>query len=134
MPGVTFFSLQKGYAAAQTASPPAGLELIDLTPSEIEDFADTAAHGCLTWTFVITTLHVGGASGRCDEENRPGRSAAAACARLALAARPRGQPVVSDDAPVPPAGMPGDWGGVVRENCFEALNALRQAGRDPNEI
>jgi tetratricopeptide (TPR) repeat protein len=39
---VTFYSLQKGPASAQAATPPAGMELIDFT-SELNDFADTAA-------------------------------------------------------------------------------------------
>ena len=40
--GVTFYSLQKGEAAAQAKTPPPGIALVDLTP-EIKDFADTAA-------------------------------------------------------------------------------------------
>lgn len=39
---ITFFSLQLGEGAEQAASPPPGMNLIDLT-SEIADFADTAA-------------------------------------------------------------------------------------------
>lgn len=42
VPGVTFFSLQKGDASRQSAAPPAGMDLIDLTAA-IADFADTAA-------------------------------------------------------------------------------------------
>jgi hypothetical protein len=38
----TFYSLQKGHAASQTAHPPAGLNLIDWT-QDLRDFADTAA-------------------------------------------------------------------------------------------
>ena len=41
-PGATFYSLQKGAGAAQAASPPAGMRLVDLAP-HIRDFADTAA-------------------------------------------------------------------------------------------
>ncbi len=41
IPGVTFYSLQKGEAAKETATPP-GMQLIDLT-KDIADFADTAA-------------------------------------------------------------------------------------------
>ena len=41
-PGATFYSLQKGAGAAQAASPPAGMRLVDLAP-RIGDFADTAA-------------------------------------------------------------------------------------------
>jgi tetratricopeptide (TPR) repeat protein len=40
--GVSFYSVQKGEAAAQAASPPAGMKLVDLT-ARIRDFADTAA-------------------------------------------------------------------------------------------
>jgi hypothetical protein len=40
--GVTFFSLQKGPAAAQASDPPPGLRLVDLSP-HLNDFADTAA-------------------------------------------------------------------------------------------
>ena len=40
--GVTFFSLQVGAAAAQSAAPPEGMRLIDLTAA-IADFSDTAA-------------------------------------------------------------------------------------------
>ncbi len=42
IPGLTFYSLQKGAAAQQTNAPPPGMQLIDLTAG-IEDFADTAA-------------------------------------------------------------------------------------------
>lgn len=42
VPGVGFFSLQVGPAAAQAAVPPPGMELHDLT-HKIKDFADTAA-------------------------------------------------------------------------------------------
>ncbi|MGD0390624.1 MAG: tetratricopeptide repeat protein [Tepidisphaeraceae bacterium] len=41
-PGVRFFSLQKGEAAAQAKNPPPGMELVDWT-AELKDFADTAA-------------------------------------------------------------------------------------------
>jgi tetratricopeptide (TPR) repeat protein len=41
-PGVEFFSLQRGAAAEQVASPPCGMKLIDLA-GEIENMADTAA-------------------------------------------------------------------------------------------
>ena len=40
--GVTFVSLQKGEPSAQSASPPPGLRLIDLT-GDLRDFSDTAA-------------------------------------------------------------------------------------------
>ena len=42
VPNVTFYSLQKGPAAAQVASPPPGMRLQDLT-ADLHDFADTAA-------------------------------------------------------------------------------------------
>jgi tetratricopeptide (TPR) repeat protein len=40
--GATFFSLQKGEAAAEARHPPAGMKLIDWT-ADLHDFADTAA-------------------------------------------------------------------------------------------
>jgi tetratricopeptide (TPR) repeat protein len=42
IPGVTFVSLQKGSAAAETSQPPAGLLIHDWT-GELDDFAETAA-------------------------------------------------------------------------------------------
>lgn len=42
MQGITFYSLQKGEAAAQAKNPPFGMKLIDYT-EEIKDFSDTAA-------------------------------------------------------------------------------------------
>ncbi|MGD0390512.1 MAG: tetratricopeptide repeat-containing glycosyltransferase family protein [Tepidisphaeraceae bacterium] len=42
IPGVRFFSLQKGEAAAEAKTPPPGMELVDWT-QELKDFADTAA-------------------------------------------------------------------------------------------
>jgi Flp pilus assembly protein TadD len=42
LPGVHFFSLQKGQAAAEAKTPPPGMELVDWT-EELKDFADTAA-------------------------------------------------------------------------------------------
>jgi tetratricopeptide (TPR) repeat protein len=42
VPGVQFYSLQKGDAAAQTKSPPPGMSLTDFT-ADLSDFADTAA-------------------------------------------------------------------------------------------
>jgi Flp pilus assembly protein TadD len=42
VPGVRFFSLQKGAASAQAKTPPAGMELVDWT-AELKDFADNAA-------------------------------------------------------------------------------------------
>jgi Flp pilus assembly protein TadD len=42
IPGVTFFSLQKGVAGDQVKNPPTGMRLVDLGP-QLADFADTAA-------------------------------------------------------------------------------------------
>jgi tetratricopeptide (TPR) repeat protein len=42
VPGVVFYSIQKGPAASQASAPPPGMQLIDLT-AELRDFADTAA-------------------------------------------------------------------------------------------
>ena len=42
VPGVRFYSLQKGAASDQARTPPAGMEMTDWTP-ELADFADTAA-------------------------------------------------------------------------------------------
>jgi tetratricopeptide (TPR) repeat protein len=64
--GVTFFSLQKGAAAAQATNPPAGLRLVDLSP-HLNDFADTAA-AIVGLDLVITTCtsvaHLAGALGK----------------------------------------------------------------------
>jgi tetratricopeptide (TPR) repeat protein len=64
--GITFFTLQKGDAAAQAANPPAEMELIDLT-AELHDFADTAAmisHLDLIITVDTAVAHLAGAMGR----------------------------------------------------------------------
>jgi tetratricopeptide (TPR) repeat protein len=42
VPGLTFYSLQKGDAARQALRPPAGMHLVDLGP-DLRDFSDTAA-------------------------------------------------------------------------------------------
>jgi tetratricopeptide (TPR) repeat protein len=42
VPGVTFFSLQKGPAEKQSQTPPAGMDFVDLAP-HIKDFSDTTA-------------------------------------------------------------------------------------------
>jgi tetratricopeptide (TPR) repeat protein len=42
VPGIRFFSLQKGEPATQVSSLPQGIEIVDLT-QELKDFADTAA-------------------------------------------------------------------------------------------
>jgi ADP-heptose:LPS heptosyltransferase len=41
IPGVQFFTLQKGESAKQAAAPPGNMKLIDLT-TKLNDFADTA--------------------------------------------------------------------------------------------
>ena len=65
VPGVTFFSLQKGPAAAQAADPPRGMTLIDLGPA-LADFADTAAvitHLDLVISVDTSVVHLAGALG-----------------------------------------------------------------------
>ena len=42
VPGITFYSLQKGAPAQEALAPPAGMDLVDLT-AHIRDFSDTAA-------------------------------------------------------------------------------------------
>jgi tetratricopeptide (TPR) repeat protein len=63
--GVVFYSVQKGEAAAQAVSPPAGMKLVDLT-GHIRDFADTAALLSLMDLFVTVdtaVAHLAGAMG-----------------------------------------------------------------------
>ncbi|HEX4796211.1 MAG TPA: tetratricopeptide repeat protein, partial [Humisphaera sp.] len=63
---VTFFSLQKGAAAAQAKTPPAGMRLIDWT-DELRDFADTAALiSAMDMVISVETAvtHLAGALGR----------------------------------------------------------------------
>jgi tetratricopeptide (TPR) repeat protein len=64
--GVIFYSLQLGEPAAQSASPPPGMKLIDWT-EDLNDFADTAA--MLTHLDLIITIdssvgHLAGAMGK----------------------------------------------------------------------
>lgn len=66
VPGVRFFALQVGPAAAQTAAPPAGMDLVDLGP-DLRDFADTAAvlsHLDLLISVDTAPVHLAGALGR----------------------------------------------------------------------
>jgi hypothetical protein len=63
---VTFVSLQKGAAAAQIKTAPAGLRLLDPMPS-VSDFADTAAviaHLDLVITVDTAVAHLAGALGK----------------------------------------------------------------------
>jgi hypothetical protein len=65
-PGVRFFSLQKGEAAAEAKTPPAGMELTDWT-EELKDFADTAALiANLDLVIAVDTavVHLAGAMGK----------------------------------------------------------------------
>ncbi len=66
VPGVRFYSVQKGPAAAQLATPVPGLAITDLS-GEIGDFADTAAivsHLDLVITVDTSVAHLAGALGR----------------------------------------------------------------------
>ena len=66
VPGVKFYSLQKGAAGEQAKSPPVGLELVDLGP-DLNDFADTAAVMSLMDLIITTDTsvpHLAGAMGR----------------------------------------------------------------------
>jgi tetratricopeptide (TPR) repeat protein len=66
IPGVRFFSLQKGWAAAQAAEADVGIELVDFG-QELRDFADTAALiGELDLIITVDTAvaHLAGALGK----------------------------------------------------------------------
>jgi hypothetical protein len=66
LPGVRFFSLQKGEPGAEARTPPRGLNLTDLGP-ELSDFADTAAIvSLLDLVITVDTSvgHLAGALGR----------------------------------------------------------------------
>ncbi|HEX2972724.1 MAG TPA: tetratricopeptide repeat-containing glycosyltransferase family protein [Tepidisphaeraceae bacterium] len=61
--GITFYSLQKGGPAAQAATPPAGMHLVDLT-ADLTDFGETAAlASCLDLIITVDTAvaHLAGA-------------------------------------------------------------------------
>lgn len=65
-PRMIFFSLQRGDAAAQTISPPAGMNMVDWT-DDLGDFADTAALiSGLDLVITVDTViaHLAGALGR----------------------------------------------------------------------
>lgn len=66
IPGLQFYSLQKGEAATEAAMPPEGIDWTDLAP-ELHDFADTAA-AILNLDLILTVdtavAHLAGALGR----------------------------------------------------------------------
>ena len=65
-PGVSFLALQKGVAASQAATPPAGMDLLSLS-DEIVDFDDTAAILCIIDVLISvdsSPVHLAGALGR----------------------------------------------------------------------
>lgn len=66
LPGVSFYSLQKGEAAAQAKTPPEGMRLLDYT-DDISDFSDTAAltaHLDLVLSIDTSVAHLAGAMGK----------------------------------------------------------------------
>ncbi|HCA26645.1 MAG TPA: sulfotransferase [Betaproteobacteria bacterium] len=66
VPGVHFYSLQKGTAAQQAAAPPAGMELTDFT-ADLHDFSDTAALVSqldLVISVDTSVVHLAGAMGK----------------------------------------------------------------------
>ncbi len=66
VPGVAFFSLQKGPSEVQSKNPPAGMDFTDLAP-HIKDFSDTAAileNLDLLISIDTSVIHVAGALGK----------------------------------------------------------------------
>ncbi len=64
--GAQFIAIQKGQAASQAASPPAGMNLLSLS-REIQDFDDTAAILCIADLLLSvdsSPVHLAGALGR----------------------------------------------------------------------
>ena len=66
LPGITYFSLQRGAAAAEAARPPSGMTVVDLSP-ELAGFSDDAAlisNLDLVISINTATAHLAGAMGR----------------------------------------------------------------------
>ncbi|WP_188055575.1 tetratricopeptide repeat protein [Oryzomonas rubra] len=116
--GVSYYSLQVGPAAEEAVSPPAGMEITDLT-SRLEDFSDTAAliaNLDLVISIETAVAHLAGALGRpvwvLLSHNH--------CWRWLVG---------RDDSPWYPTmhlfrqERPGDWGGAVQrvKNALESL-------------
>lgn len=122
VPGVRFYSLQKGEAGLEAQRPPEGLDVVDWT-AELEDFSDTAGLiGQLDLVIAVDTavVHLAGALGK------------AVWTLLPLVPDWRWM-LEREDSPWYPTmrlfrqRASGDWAGVVRRVC-EALAGLA-AGR-----